>query len=48
MGELASTLFSTCVSVSDVPPTVAKYRIANLADTVFPAPDSPEKCMLWH
>ena len=42
MGDEARTLFSTCVSVSDVPPTVAKYRIAYLALTVLPAPDSPE------
>jgi hypothetical protein len=40
MGLEASTLFSTCVSAWD-PPTMAKYLIAYLADTVFPAPDSP-------
>lgn len=36
-----NTFFSTWVSCDD-PPTVAKYRIAYLAETVFPAPDSPD------
>ena len=47
IGDEASTRFSTCVSVAEVPPTVAKYRIAYLALTVFPAPDSPETIMDW-
>ena len=38
------TLFSTWDS-DEVPPTVAKYRIAYLALTVFPAPDSPDTMM---
>ena len=41
MGFEAKTFFSICVSVCD-PPTEAKYRMAYLAETVFPAPDSPE------
>ena len=47
MGEDASTLFSTWVSVAEVPPTVAKYRIAYFALTVLPAPDSPETMIDW-
>ena len=47
IGDEASTRFSTCVSVAEVPPTVAKYRIAYLALTVFPAPDSPDTIMDW-
>ena len=35
------TYLDTWVSVSPVPPTVAKYRMLYLADTVLPAPDSP-------
>ena len=41
IGLEASTFFSTCVSVAE-PPTVAKYRMAYFADTVLPAPDSPD------
>lgn len=41
IGLEARTFFSTCVSV-DEPPTVAKYRMAYFADTVLPAPDSPD------
>ena len=44
MGFEAKTFFSICVSVWD-PPTEAKYRMAYLAETVFPAPDSPETMM---
>lgn len=44
IGKEARTFFSTWVSVVE-PPTVAKYRIVYLADTVFPAPDSPETMM---
>ena len=44
IGEEESTFFSTWVSVEE-PPTVAKYRIAYFAETVFPAPDSPETMM---
>ena len=47
MGEDASTLFSTWVSVAEVPPTVAKYRMAYFALTVLPAPDSPETIIDW-
>lgn len=46
MGLEARTFFSTCVSVSE-PLIVAKYLIAYLAETVFPAPDSPDTMMLW-
>lgn len=46
IGLEARTLRSTWVSVV-APPTVAKYLIAYLADTVFPAPDSPETIILW-
>jgi hypothetical protein len=31
----------------DEPPTVAKYLMAYFADTVFPAPDSPETIIDW-
>ena len=40
IGLDAKTLRSICVSDS-LPPTAAKYLIAYLAETVFPAPDSP-------
>lgn len=46
IGLDARTFFSTCVSV-DEPPTVAKYLMAYFADTVFPAPDSPETIIDW-
>lgn len=46
MGLEANTFFSIWVSVED-PPTVAKYRIAYLADTVLPAPDSPLTIIDW-
>ena len=46
IGLEASTFFSTAVSLTD-PPTFAKYRIANLALTVLPAPDSPETIIDW-
>lgn len=46
IGLEARTFRSTCVSVVD-PPTVAKYLIAYFADTVFPAPDSPDTMILW-
>ena len=42
--NIMPTLFSTWDS-DEVPPTVAKYRIAYLALTVFPAPDSPDTMM---
>ena len=41
IGLEARTFFSTCVSDDD-PAAMAKYRIASLAVTVLPAPDSPE------
>jgi hypothetical protein len=41
IGFEARTFFSTWVS-SDEPPTFAKYLIVYLAETVLPAPDSPE------
>ena len=41
IGFDAKTFFSIAVSVTD-PPTLAKYLMANLALTVFPAPDSPD------
>ena len=47
IGEDARTLFSTWVSWSEVPPTVAKYLMAYLALTVLPAPDSPDTIMDW-
>lgn len=46
IGLEASTFFSTWVSVSE-PLIVAKYLIAYFAETVFPAPDSPDTIMLW-
>lgn len=46
IGLEAKTFFSTWVSVSE-PLIVAKYLIAYLADTVLPAPDSPETIILW-
>lgn len=46
IGLEARTFFSTCVSVSE-PLIVAKYLIAYLAETVFPAPDSPDTIILW-
>jgi len=46
MGLEASTRFSICVSAS-APQTVAKYLMAYLAETVFPAPDSPDTIMDW-
>lgn len=46
IGLEAKTFFSTWVSVSD-PLIVAKYLIAYLAETVLPAPDSPETIILW-
>jgi hypothetical protein len=46
IGLEASTFFSTCVSV-DEPPTVAKKRIKKFADTVLPAPDSPDTMIDW-
>ena len=41
------SLFPSFVLPSLVPPTVAKYRIAYLALTVLPAPDSPETMIDW-
>ena len=46
IGLDASTFCSTCVSVS-APQTVAKYLMAYLADTVFPAPLSPDTMSDW-
>ena len=46
MGLDASTLSSTLASL-DEPLTVAKYLMAYLAETVFPAPDSPLTMMDW-
>lgn len=40
MGFEAKTFSSTLASLAD-PLTVAKYLMAYLAETVFPAPDSP-------
>lgn len=43
IGLLAKTRFSM---LEDVDPAMeAKYRIANFAETVFPAPDSPDTMM---
>ena len=50
-GFEARILASICVSPSSVPgapQTVARYRIANLALTVLPAPDSPDTMIDWH
>lgn len=46
MGLDAKIFFSICVSESE-PPTLAKYLMAYLAETVLPAPDSPDTMMLW-
>lgn len=46
MGLDAKTFFSICVSV-DAPPTDAKYLMAYLALTVFPAPLSPLTMIDW-
>jgi len=46
IGFEANTRFSTCVSAS-APQTVAKYRMAYFAETVFPAPDSPDTMIDW-
>ena len=46
MGLEARTFRSTCVSVAD-PPAVAKYRMAYFAETVLPAPDSPDTIIDW-
>ena len=46
MGLEASTFCSTLASLV-VPLTVAKYLMAYLADTVFPAPDSPLTMIDW-
>jgi hypothetical protein len=42
----ARTFFSIWVMFV-APPTDAKYRIANFADTVLPAPDSPDTMIDW-
>ena len=46
MGLDARTFFSTWVSFCE-PPTIAKYLMAYLADTVLPAPDSPLTMIDW-
>lgn len=46
MGLDARTFSSTLVSLAE-PLTVAKYLMAYLADTVFPAPDSPLTMIDW-
>lgn len=46
IGLEARTLSSTLVCCA-APPTTAKYRIVNLAETVFPEPDSPLMMMDW-
>lgn len=46
IGLDARTLASMLVSLAE-PPTVAKKRMAYLAETVFPAPDSPLTMMDW-
>lgn len=46
IGLDASTFFSICVS-AEAPPTMAKYRMAYLALTVFPAPLSPLTIIDW-
>ncbi len=46
IGLEASTFFSIWVSAS-APPTVAKYLMAYLAETVLPAPDSPDTMIDW-
>lgn len=46
MGLEAKTFSSTLASLAE-PLTVAKYLMAYLADTVFPAPDSPLTMIDW-
>lgn len=46
MGLEARTLSSTVVCC-DAPPTTAKYLMVNLAETVFPEPDSPLMMIDW-
>lgn len=46
MGLEAKTFSSMLASLAE-PLTVAKYLMAYLADTVFPAPDSPLTMMDW-
>lgn len=46
MGLEARTFSSMLASLAE-PLTVAKYLMAYLADTVFPAPDSPLTMMDW-
>lgn len=46
MGLEAKTFSSMLASLAE-PLTVAKYLIAYLADTVFPAPDSPLTIIDW-
>lgn len=46
MGLEARTLSSTLVCCA-APPTTAKYRMVNLAETVFPEPDSPLMMIDW-
>jgi len=46
MGFEAKTFSSTLASLAD-PLTVAKYLMAYLAETVFPAPDSPLTMIDW-
>lgn len=47
IGLEASTFFSTWVSVDEPVAAVAKNLIAYLAETVLPAPDSPETIIDW-
>ena len=46
MGLEAKTLSSTLVCWA-APPTTAKYLMVNLAETVFPDPDSPLMMIDW-
>lgn len=46
MGLEANTFSSMLASLAE-PLTVAKYLMAYLAETVFPAPDSPLTMMDW-
>lgn len=46
IGLEARTLSSTLVCCA-APPTTAKYLMVNLADTVFPEPDSPLIMIDW-
>lgn len=46
MGLEAKTFSSTLASLAE-PLTVAKYLMAYLAETVFPAPDSPLTMIDW-